>query len=653
MITRDQLCVNTLRMLSVDMIEKANSGHPGLPLGAAPMAYVLWSRHLRFSPKNPEWFGRDRFVLSAGHGSSLNYALLHLFGYDLSMEELKNFRQLGSSTAGHPEYGVVPGVEATTGPLGQGLGMSVGLAVAEEAIAANTGCPRRFTYALVSDGDLMEGVAVEAASFAGHQQLGNLILLYDDNDISLDGPTTKAYTEDPRAKFEAMGWHTIRVEDGNDLDAIDAAITAAKAEPGKPTLIQVKTHIGYGSPKQDSSAAHGAPLGADALAATKEFYGWPTEPFHFAEELSEVGAEASTAGMIYEAEWSNALSELSDSNNEAIEAISQGNLPEGWDEAIKNIDFGDGAVATRDAGKKSLNAIAGSIPWMVGGSADLACSTKTIVDGSDDFRADDRTGRNVWFGVREHAMGAICNGMALGGLKTFGSTFLVFSDYMRGSIRLGSLMGVPSTWVFTHDSVCVGEDGPTHQPVEHVMSLRLIPGLKVYRPGDAYETAECWRLAVERNEPSAIVLTRQGVPIMGDQKAAIRAGVQQGGYVLRRTEKPAAVLLATGSEVSLALAAADKLAEEGIEVQVSSIPCWEIFEEQTDEVKADVLCSGVKKVSVEAGVTTGWAGLTGRCGQNIGIDTFGESGPGGAVYKHVGFTVENVVAAVKETTGSC
>lgn len=645
----DQLCVNTLRFLSVDQIEKANSGHPGLPLGAAPMAYALWSRHLRFNPANPSWMNRDRFVLSAGHGSALLYSLLHVFGYDLSLDELKNFRQLGSKTPGHPEYGMTAGVEATTGPLGQGLGMAVGMAVAQDYLAATYGDIIDYNvYALVSDGDLMEGIGAESASLAGHLKLGRLIALYDDNDISLDGPTSLSFSEDVGAKHEAMGWHVQRIADGNDVEAISDAIDAAKMDP-RPSLIMVKTVIGFGSSKAGTSSAHGSPLGKEVTAKTRETLGWPAEPaFHVPSEIETLKSAFRSRGAELENAWNAKLSGLSADVQAQLSHIVNRTLPDGWDTDIKALTV-DGGQATRDSGKTALNAITKNVPWIVGGSADLVSSTKTEVSGGGTFSPENRGGRNIWFGVREHAMGAIVNGMALSGLIPFGSTFLVFSDYMRGSIRLSALMQLTSIWVFTHDSICVGEDGPTHEPIEQVPSLRLIPGLKVYRPADAKETFACWQSAVERGEPSCLILTRQKLPnVASDQ---VFEEVSKGGYVLADVENPEIVLLATGSEVGLAKEAAGQLNTDGIATRVVSMPSVELFREQDIDYQNSVLPPSVPVVAIEAGATAGWYEFAGSEGLVIGLDRFGESGPFEVVYPHLGFNAARIVEDVKDLVG--
>lgn len=634
----DQLAVNTLRFLSVDQVERANSGHPGLPLGAAPMAYSLWRSHLRFDPHTPDWWDRDRFILSAGHGSALLYSLLHVFGYDCSMQDLQGFRQLGSRTAGHPEFGMLPGVEATTGPLGQGCGMSVGMAIAARLHAAQFGdeLVQRRIYALISDGDVMEGIGHEAAALAGHLGLGRLIWLYDDNDVSLDGHASLSMSGDIPASFEAMGWHVQRVSDGTDLEDIDSAIEAAKSEDSKPSLISIKTVIGHGSPKAGTSKAHGAPLGEEAVAATRKELGWPSEAFHVPDAVSAIREDAVMRGKDLFTNWSNILE--SSAHKAEIERLMRGDLPDNWAAELDALSFESG-MATRDAGNKCLNALAGNIPEVVGGGADLATSTKTVISDGGDQAQDSHAGRNIWFGVREHAMGAAVNGLALSGFRPFGSTFLVFSDYMRGAIRLSALMGVNSTWVFTHDSIFVGEDGPTHQPIEHVMALRLIPDLVVLRPADAEETREAWRIATERQGPTALVCTRQKLDVL-PQKDEIRSGVAKGGYVLREGSGP--VLIATGSEVHLALAAADEL-----DARVVSLPSWELFRAQDAAYRNSVIPLDRKRIAIEAGRTLGWHEWIGDEGLVIGLDRFGESGPGGQVYEHFNFTPDHVVEAVR------
>lgn len=658
-VSLDHLAVNALRFLSVDAVEAANSGHPGLPLGAAPMGYAVYRRFLRFHPDEPGWADRDRFILSAGHGSALLYSLLHVFGYGVGLEDVRAFRRLGSITPGHPENHLTPGVECTTGPLGQGFANGVGMAMAERWMAAryNVGGAKvvdHWTYGIVSDGDLMEGVAQEAASLAGHLGLGRLIYLYDSNDISLDGPCAKAYTEDVRGKFEAMGWQVLRVEDGTDVEAIAAAVEAARAEESKPSLIEVRTTIGHGSPVAGSSKAHGAPLGAANVASTREALGWGYGAFEVPAELGVLAEEARASGVRLVGEWEGEVRRL-----EAAEParaaeyrmVLARELPSDWALELDALEFAAGKVATRDAGKTALNALARRVPFLVGGSADLASSTKTVVEGSGDFvLPEGAEGRNIWFGVREHAMGAVLNGMALHGLRVFGSTFLVFSDYMRGAVRLASLSEVPVLFVFTHDSVFVGEDGPTHQPIEHVAALRTIPGLKVYRPADAYETAAVYRSAMEQKGPSAIILTRQGVPVLREHDTTVAQGARRGGYVLHEPiEQPRVVLMASGSEVGLAVEAAEMLSLEGVQARVVSLPCVELFLEQGPEYVGIVLGApeGVPVVSVEAGVTVLPMELGRMTAASVGIDRFGASGEGGAVYAHVGMTVERVVSVAK------
>lgn len=661
--TIDSLAVNTLRFLSIDQVEAANSGHPGLPLGAAPMAYALYSRHLKFDPLKPDWMNRDRFVLSAGHGSALLYSLLYLFGYEISLDDLKSFRQMGSKTPGHPEYGMTPGVEATTGPLGQGLGMSVGMAIAEAWMNHRyKGLIDFHTYALVSDGDLMEGIGAEAASLAGHLGLGKLICLYDNNDISLDGPCERAFTEDVAGRFRACGWQVLEVADGNDVDAIDSAITQAKANTDQPTLISIKTVIGFGSPKAGTAAAHGAPLGASGAQSTKEAAGWPLEPFSVPAEAAALSMDFRERGEKLLAEWENKFNRLEDTDPDlAAELIhiGSGTLPGDWDSLISELSVPEKPTATRDAGKAALNALAAQIPWLIGGSADLSSSTKTVIEGSPVFSKSDRSGRNIWFGVREHAMGAICNGMALTGLLPFGSTFLVFSDYMRPSIRLSALMQTRVLWIFTHDSVFVGEDGPTHQPIEHVASLRLIPGLQLYRPGDALETAACYRTAMERGEPACMILTRQALPSLGAGRDAVYDGVDKGAYILRVPAIPVddeadygesgVVIEATGSEVSLALAIADELEEtHGFPTFVVSVPSFGLVTPETEIALLNEISSILPTFVIEAGVTGPWGGRTVSGGSVIGIDQFGHSGPGDEVYAHFGLTPLDGAAVIAE-----
>jgi transketolase len=656
----DQISISTIRMLAADAVQQANSGHPGLPLGAAPMAYVLWTRLMRHNPGNPRWANRDRFVLSAGHGSALLYALLHLSGYDLSLEEIKNFRQWGSKTPGHPEYDPATGVECTTGPLGQGFGMGVGMALAERFLAAHFNRPEfpvvdHFTYGIVSDGDLMEGVSSEAASLAGHLGLGKLIYLYDNNHISIEGNTSLAFTEDVGARFEAYHWHVQRVSDGNDLEAIEAALKNAHAESDRPSLIMVRTHIGYGSPKQDSEKAHGEPLGEEALKATKEFFGWPLEPrFRVPEEVRSHFRTVMEGGLEAEAQWRALLSQYAKefpADAERFERQVRGELPAGWDSAMTVFKPEDGPIATRAASGKVLNAFAEVATNMLGGSGDLAPSTKTIIASSQNQSHDNPGGRNMRFGVREHAMGTIVNGMALhGGVIPYGATFLVFADYMRPALRLASIMGTHSIFIFTHDSIGVGEDGPTHQPIEQVASLRAMPNLTVIRPADANETAVAWRVALERKKPVALMLTRQKLPILDAEQFPTLEGTAKGAYVLADAQgAPDILLLATGSEVRLAYEARLKLeAEHQIKARVVSMPSWELFSEQSDEYRNSVLPPDVKKrLAIEAGSPLGWSAWVGDEGDTITIDHFGASAPGGEVMRHYGFTVENVVARAR------
>lgn len=661
MTERDLLCINTLRFLAVDAVEQAKSGHPGLPLGAAPMAYALWDRVLKHNPADPRWFNRDRFILSAGHGSALLYALLHCYGYDLSLEEVKNFRQWQSKTPGHPEYGHTPGVEATSGPLGQGFTMGVGMAMAERYLAAQfndaagTELVNHYTYALVSDGDLMEGIASEAASLAGTLKLGKLIYLYDDNEISIEGRTDLAFTENVGARFEAYHWQVLRVPDGNDVDAIAARIAEAQAETTRPSLIIISTHIGYGSPKEDTAAAHGEPLGAEALAATREKLGWPAEMFHVPAEALGHMRQALDRGASAQLEWESRLAQLKQTKPEVaerFERLIKGELPEDWDDAVPEFNSADGDQATRSASGTVLNALGKNLENLIGGSADLAPSNKSDLKGCGEYGVDCLCcGRNIHFGVREHAMGGIVNGMALhGGVIPYGATFLVFADYVRPSLRLAALMGTHSLFIFTHDSIGVGEDGPTHQPIEHLASLRAIPGFEVWRPADANETAVAWRQAILRRRPGMLALTRQNLPTLDLDKYPVTEGAARGGYVLAEAEGGSAqvALLATGSEVALALAAREALAGEGIAARVVSLPCWEVFAEQEAEYRAAVIPAGLPKVGIEAGSSMGWRDFVGCEGALITIDRFGASAPAKKVFQEYGFTVENVVATVKE-----
>ena len=656
-------------MLSLDMVQTAKSGHPGMPLGAAPAAYLIWDRLLKYNPANPKWHDRDRFVLSAGHGSALLYSLLHLYGYDLPLDELKRFRQLGSRTPGHPEHGATPGVEATTGPLGQGLAMSVGMAIAERFLEDTFNLPGHKVvghriYALVSDGDLMEGLSYEAASLAGLLKLDNLVCLYDDNGISLEGPTAKAFTEDVKGRFESSGWNVFKVADGNDLDEIDRAIRSALALNGKPSMIMVRTHIGYGSPKQDSHGAHGEPLGKDATLATKKALGWPSmEPFHIPAEALEHCRKAVEKGAAISGKWRGLLASYKENAPEPALRFDQflaGKLPAGWKEALPAFSALDPPLATREASSKVMNALnkalheIGPHHILVGGSADLNPSVKTFLTGFGEFGFSKEYPHNIHFGVREHAMGAIANGLALHSrFRPYTATFLVFSDYMRASIRLAAIMKTRVIFIFTHDSVMVGEDGPTHEPVEQVMSLRLIPGLTVLRPADANETTAAWKSAFERNGPVALILTRQAVPTLDLAKYPISQGFSKGAYILAEAKngKPDIVLVGTGSEVHLVLAAREELEKKGVSARVVSMPSWELFEDQGDHYRRLIFTEGVPVLAVEAGVTAGWYKYVGDKGAVIGLDRFGESAPGKTVYEKLGFTVENVVRQATRLLG--
>ena len=651
----DERCVNTLRFLAADAVEEAGSGHPGMPLGAAPMAYVLWDRFLKHNPNSPEWPNRDRFVLSAGHGSALLYALLHLYGYDLPLAELKNFRQLHSKTPGHPEYGHTPGVETTTGPLGQGFANGVGMALAERYLSGTFNTEEHplvdhYTYGIVSDGDLMEGLSAEAGALAGHLGLGKLIYLYDQNCISIEGETDLAFTERVASRFDAQGWHVQHVEDGNALDDIEAAVDTAQDATERPSLICVHTHIGYGSPQQDTAGVHGSPLGDDDLAATKEHFGWPTAPrFHVPEDAYEHCRRVLRTGAEQETAWQETVEAYREAHPDSCRLFlraMEGEVPEYEAEQVPTFQPEDGPLATRNASGETLQALADNICTLVGGSADLAPSNKTHLEGYGTFQAD-QTGRNLHFGVREHAMGAITNGIARhGGLLPFDATFFTFSDYMRPALRLAALMDLHRVTVFTHDSIALGEDGPTHQPVEHLMALRSIPNYTVLRPADANETAAAWRFAVTHDGPVGLVLTRQDLPIL-DAERIPNDAIGRGAYVLEDPDRtPDVVLLATGSEVHLALNAAMTLADEDVAARVVSMPSMERFEEQPDSYRHDVLPPGVPTVAVEAGTTRGWHHLVGDDGAVIGLDRFGLSGPGEAVYEELGFTVDHVVDTV-------
>ncbi len=653
----DQLCINTIRFLAADGVQQANSGHPGLPMGTAPMAYTVWTRHLRHNPANPSWANRDRFVLSGGHGSMLLYSLLHLTGYELPLDELKRFRQWGSKTPGHPEYGFTPGVDATTGPLGQGLSNGVGMAMAETHLAAIYNRPGHeiidhYTYGIVTDGDLMEGVASEAASLAGHLRLGKLIYLYDDNKISIEGSTDIAFTEDRGKRFEAYGWHVQRLADGLDIEAIDQAVEAAKRDP-RPSLIIVPNIIGYGLPtRQGTAKAHGEPPGDAELNGAKEKLGWPVEPrFYVPEEALTKFRLAQTDGAELEAAWHARFESYRAAYPELAAELERrlaGKLPEGWADGLIEFPADDKGMASRASSGKVLNAIAERLPELMGGSADLAPSNNTWLTASPAFDVDCREGRNIHFGVREHGMAAVVNGMAYhGGVIPFGATFFVFSDYLRPSVRVAALSHLGTIWVLTHDSIGVGEDGPTHQPVEHLAAMRAIPNLVTLRPADANEVREAWKVAIEnRHRPTALVLTRQNLPTLPRTVYGSAEGVQRGAYVLADLGPglPKAILMASGSEVGLIVEAGKKLAASGISVRLVSFPSWELFAEQDGAYQASVLLPGVKaRLAVEAGISQGWHRWVGSEGAVIGIDHFGASAPAGTLFKEFGFTVDHIM----------
>ncbi|MAS36616.1 MAG: transketolase [Anaerolineaceae bacterium] len=652
------LAINTIRTLSMDAVQKANSGHPGLPMGAAPMAYALWTRHLRHNPHNPHWANRDRFVLSAGHGSMLLYSLLYLTGYDLPLEQLQNFRQWGSETPGHPEYGDTPGVETTTGPLGQGAVNAVGMALAEAFLANHFNrdgynIVDHYTYALVSDGDLQEGVTAEAGSLAGLWGLGKLIYLYDNNHIHLDGPTDMVFDEDTIKRYQAYGWHTIEVEEGNDPEMVSAALIEAKNVKDKPTLISIHTVIGYGSPnKAGTSSAHGSPLGADEVKLTKEALGWPQESFYVPGEALEHFREAVDRGAVQESTWQKVFNEWAEKYPDLAaewDQVMRGELPDGWDADLPTYGT-DKQVATRNANGAAINAIAKHVPTMIGGDADLAGSTKTLINGEAFTGKHKPAARNLRFGVREHAMGGIVNGLALHGgiIKPYSATFLTFSDYMRPAIRLGSLMGIPTVYVFTHDSIGLGEDGPTHQPIEHFAALRAIPNLTVMRPADANESVAAWRTTMTLDGPAVLIFTRQNLPVL-DNVEAVHEGVPHGAYILDDCEgTPQVILLSTGSEVHIAREAYQTLREEGVKVRVVSMPSWELFEAQDEAYKESVLPARVTaRVSIEAGVTQGWHKYVGTGGIAIGLDRFGASAPYEVIYEKLGLTPQAVVDTAK------
>jgi transketolase len=662
--TLDRLAIDTIRTLSMDGVQKANSGHPGAPMGAAPMAYTLWTRFLRHAPSRPDWPNRDRFVLSAGHASMLLYSLLHLTGYDVTLDDLKSFRQWGSKTPGHPEYRLTPGVEATTGPLGQGFANAVGMAIAERRLAAEFNRESHdiidhWTYTLCSDGDLQEGIASEAASLAGHLRLAKLVALYDDNGIQLDGPTSMAWSENVVARFEAYGWHAQRVDDGNDIDEIAAAIEEARADD-RPSLIAVRTHIGFGSPhRQDSQKAHGQPLGADEVRLTKEAYGWdPDAQFVVPDEARDLFRRFVPAGEALVDAWHEAFGAYRRAHPDLAAELQRrlgGRLADGWDAGLKTYPVGE-EIATRNASQETIQALAGPVPELFGGAADLSESNLTDVKGASDFEADE-PGRNLRFGVREHAMGGVGNGIAYhGGFIPYLGTFLTFSDYMRGAVRLAALSGLHIVYVWTHDSVGLGEDGPTHQPVEHYAALRAIPNLWFMRPGDANEAVAAWAVALERGAedpsgPVALSLTRQKLPTLATTAERARDGVRRGGYVLRDSSggEPQIVLIGTGSELQLAFGAAEALEREGVRARVVSLPCWELFERQDATYRESVLPRAIRaRIAVEAGVSLGWERWVGDEGAIVGLDHFGASAPAGTIFEHFGFTVDRVADIARD-----
>jgi transketolase len=679
--TLDQACINSIRFLSIDAVQKANSGHPGLPMGAAPMAYALWTRHLKHNPGNPGWWNRDRFILSAGHGSMLLYSLLYLTGYNLPLDAIRQFRQWGGGTPGHPERGEVPGAETTTGPLGQGIANGVGMAIAEAYLAARYNRPgfeivNHYTYIIASDGDLMEGVTSEAASLAGHLKLGKLICLYDDNRISLAGATDLAFSENRSQHFESCGWHTIVVEDGNDVESIGQSISAAQAESKRPSIILIRTHIGFGSPnKQDSFASHGSPLGAEEVTLTKQNLGWPVDPpFYVPGEALKHFRKAQDRGREAEAEWEASFAEYTREFPELAREFGQrmrDEIPNGWEADFDSFPADAKGIATRAALGKIMNASGPILPALIGGSADLNPSTHTVIkDGGDfqnpEFKPQDLQGsigggwgyhgQNLHFGVREHAMGSIANGMAAhGGVIPYTATFFVFSDYMRPPIRLAALMGLGVIFVFTHDSIGVGEDGPTHQPIEHLASLRAVPGLVVIRPCDANETVVAWRVAIEsRKRPVALVLTRQAVPTLDRTYYASSEDLKKGAYVLldAREGKPDLILIASGSEVGLIIEAQRRLADRGIFARAVSMPSWELFDAQPQTYRDEVLPPTVRKrLAVEAGVPQGWCKYVGDMGDVVGLNRFGASAPAKIIFENLGFTVDNIVARAEGLIG--
>jgi transketolase len=658
----DQLSINALRFLAVDAVQKANSGHPGAPLACSPIAYLLFHKYMHHNPKHSKWTNRDRFVLSNGHASALLYGVLHLSGYDVSIADLEQFRQYGSNTPGHPEYGDTDGVEVTTGPLGQGIAQAVGMAIAEKHLAAVYNKPGfdlvdHYTYVLCGDGCLMEGVSHEAGSLAGTLGLGKLILLYDDNLISLDGPTSLSFTEDVEKRFEAYHWHVQKVADGNDLDAISAAIDAAKAVTDKPSIIAVRTVIGYGSPKAGTNKVHGEALGVEDVKATKDKLGWPDDKFFYVpEEAAKNWATIIDRGAKDEAAWNDLFAGYKKEHAELageFERVHSGKLKEGWEKSLPKFAAGGKGVATRNAGQQVMNAFAKDVPELIGGAADLTASTKTILKDTGNFHVDP-TGRNIWFGVREFAMCAAVNGMAVhGGIIPYGSTFFTFSDYCKPALRLAAIMKAHSIFVYTHDSIALGEDGPTHQPIEHLMALRALPNMTDFRPADANETAAAWRLALERKSPSFFALSRQDLPVLDSEKLDIYKGASHGAYIVEQGgESPDLLIVATGAEVWLALKSAEALKAAGITARVVSMPSWKIFEEQSAEYKASIFHDHLPKLSIEAGATLGWWKYVGRHGDVVGIDRFGASAPGPIAMEKLGFSVDNVVAKAKSLVES-
>ncbi len=660
----DQLCIDAIRVLAMDAVQKADSGHPGTPMALAPLAYVLWTRHLRYNPKNPDWIDRDRFVLSAGHASMLLYSVLYLTGYDLSLDDIKHFRQWESRTPGHPEYGYTPGVETTTGPLGQGVGNSVGMAIAESQLAAIFNRPDHsiidhHTYFIASDGDMMEGISHEASSFAGHLKLGKLIGFYDDNHITIEGNTDLTFSDDTAKRFEAYHWHVQRVDDANDLDALDKAIVAAKAVTDRPSLIVVRSHIGFGSPnKHDTAEAHGSPLGADEIKLTKEALGYPSqEPFYVAPEALEHWRTMSPRGADLEREWQKryeAYKAAHPDDARELDRRLRGELLDGWEALIPTFTAENGSVASRAASGVVLNAIAPKVPELVGGSADLASSTNTIVKGAPSFGPSDHSGRNFHFGIREHGMGAVMNGMSVhGGFIPYGATFLIFSDYMRPAVRLAAIMNRHVVYVYTHDSIGLGEDGPTHQPIEQLSTLRAIPDFTLIRPADASETAEAWRAALKQHGPVALVLTRQKLGFIDRTKYASASGVAKGAYVLSDSPggAPQVVLMSSGSEVALIIEAQARLNVEGIRSRVVSMPSHELFAAQDERYRESVLPKGVKRISIEASHPMSWQKWVGSDGVALGLHRFGASAPYKEIYEHLGLTVAKIVETAKQLIG--